>query len=67
MTLRDAIEAIGEAEDAVYRAIKSEEIKEVKRFVKDAAIPLKQATEIIYEVANDIDSAIILLKPNKHI
>lgn len=64
MTIREAIEFIGEAEDAINKAMRSEDIEDVKTFAEDALNPLEKATEALNNVADDFDSAIFLIKPN---
>ncbi|PZC51477.1 MULTISPECIES: hypothetical protein [unclassified Mesotoga] len=64
MTLRDAAAFIDEAQDALHNAIGYTDGVDVKECVDEALKPLAKAREAIEEVANDIETAYLILKPN---
>jgi len=64
MTLRDAVELINEAQFMLGNAMGCTDGSDVKECVDEALKPLAKAREAIEEVANDIETAYLILKPN---
>ena len=64
MTLRDAVEFISEAQFSLDSALGCTDGSDVKDYVESAIKPLEKALEVISEVANDIETAYLILKPN---
>ena len=64
MTLRDAVELIDEVRFMLGNAIGCTDGIDAKECVDEAIKPLEKAREVIEEVANDIETALLILKPN---
>ncbi|NLI08966.1 MAG: hypothetical protein GX457_18045 [Thermotogaceae bacterium] len=67
MTMRDVAELIDEAIFMLGNAMGCTDEIDVKEYVDEAIKHLEQAREAIEEVASDIDSAFLILKPNREV
>lgn len=67
MTMRDVAELIDEAIFMLGNAMGCTDGIDVKEYVDEAIKHLEQAREAIEEVASDIDSAFLILKPNREV
>lgn len=67
MILRDAAAFIDEAQDELHNAIGLTYGYDFKKCLENAIKHLEQAREAIEEVASDIDSAFLILKPNREV
>ena len=64
MTMRDVAELIDEAIFMLGNAMGCTDGIDVKEYVDEAIKPLEKAREDLAEVANDIETAFLILKPN---
>lgn len=67
MTMRDVAELIDEAIFMLGNAMGCTDGIDVKECVDEAIKPLEKAREAIEKVANDIETAYLILKPNREI
>ena len=67
MTLRDVSELINEVQYTINSAMGLTDGVDVKECLEDAIKPLEKAREALTEVANDIETAYLILKPNTEV
>ena len=67
MTLREAVAFIDEAHDVIKSSLGLTDGVDVKECLEDAIKPLEKAREAIEKVANDIETAYLILKPNREV